>query len=75
MVQTKRERQIIAIHESGHAVVSWFLKGGESLLKLTIIPRTGALGFTQFLPDENNLITAEQLKARISSLLGGRLAE
>ena len=59
LVQTKQEREVIAIHESGHAIVSWFLKGSDALLKLTIIPRTGALGFTQYLPDENNLITAD----------------
>lgn len=42
----KKERRIVAVHESGHAVVSWFLEGTMPLLKLTIIPRTkGSLGF------------------------------
>ncbi len=65
----------MAIHESGHATVSWFLKGADPLIKLTIIPRTRALGFTQYLHEENALYTPEQLKDRICSLLGGRIAE
>jgi AFG3 family protein len=44
------EKKIVAIHESGHAVVSWFLEGADPLLKLTIIPRSkGSLGFAQYL--------------------------
>ena len=43
---SEEEREIVAYHESGHAVVSWFLEGGDSLLKVTIIPRSkGSLGF------------------------------
>jgi AFG3 family protein len=41
-----KERELVAYHECGHAVVSWFLKGGDPLLKITIIPRSkGSLGF------------------------------
>jgi len=43
---SEEERNTVAVHESGHAVVSWFLEGGDSLLKVTIIPRSkGSLGF------------------------------
>ncbi len=45
-IVSEEERKIVAVHESGHAVISWFLEGGYPLLKLTIIPRTkGSLGF------------------------------
>lgn len=47
----------VSIHESGHAVVSWFLKGGDPLVKLTIIPRSkGALGYAQYLPKTSYII-------------------
>lgn len=53
---TAEERKVVAVHESGHGVVSWFLKGALPLLKLTIIPRSkGALGFAQYLPTEAKL--------------------
>lgn len=43
---TEKERKVVAVHESGHAVISWFLKGCDPLVKLTIIPRSkGSLGF------------------------------
>lgn len=43
---SEEERKVVAYHESGHAVVSWFLEGGDPLLKLTIIPRSkGSLGY------------------------------
>lgn len=48
---SEEERKVVAVHESGHGVVSWFLKGAHPLLKLTIIPRSkGSLGFAQYLP-------------------------
>jgi AFG3 family protein len=48
------EKKVTAYHESGHAVVSWFLKGGAPLLKLSVIPRSkGSLGFAQYLPNES----------------------
>lgn len=53
---TEKERRVVAYHECGHAVVSWFLEGAHPLLKLTIIPRSkGALGFAQYLPPETQL--------------------
>jgi AFG3 family protein len=72
----EEERKIVAIHESGHAIVSWFLEHASPLLKLTIIPRSkGSLGFAQYLPKENSLETEEALKDRIAFTLGGRVAE
>jgi AFG3 family protein len=45
-ILSPEERKIVAYHESGHAVISWFLEGGSPLLKLTIVPRSkGSLGF------------------------------
>lgn len=75
-IVSEEERKIVAVHESGHAVVSWFLEGGLPLLKLTIIPRSkGSLGFAQYLPNENSLETKEELYDRICCMLGGRVAE
>jgi len=75
-LMSKEEKRTVAIHESGHAVVSWFLEGGAPLLKLTIIPRSkGSLGFAQYLPNESSLETKEELLDRICCILGGRCAE
>lgn len=75
-IVSETERRVVAVHESGHAVVSWFLEGGHPLLKLTIIPRSkGSLGFAQYLPNENSLDTKEELIDRLCSILGGRCAE
>ncbi|KAG6417563.1 hypothetical protein SASPL_119746 [Salvia splendens] len=76
MVVSKIERRIVAYHESGHAVAGWFLEYAEPLLKVTIIPRgTGALGFTQYVPNDNRLMTKEQLLDMTCMTLGGRAAE
>lgn len=70
-----QEKKIISIHESGHAVVSWFLQGADPLLKLTIIPRSkGSLGFAQYLNRENKLQSKSQLIDQICFILGGRCA-
>lgn len=70
------EKRIVAIHESGHAIASWFLESGLPLLKVTIIPRTkGSLGYAQYLPKENSLQTKEELLETIIIALGGRVAE
>lgn len=75
-VITEVERRTIAFHESGHAVVSWFLEYAEPLLKVSIVPRgTSVLGFAQYLPNENVLLTKEQLLDRVCAVLGGRAAE
>lgn len=73
---SEQERRTVAVHESGHAVASWFLEGGHPLLKLTIIPRSkGSLGFAQYLPNESSLETREELMDRICCILGGRCSE
>lgn len=72
----KKLKKTVAVHESGHGVVSWFLKGANPLLKLTIIPRSkGSLGFAQYLPNENALQTKEELTDQIVAILAGRCAE
>ena len=66
----------MAYHESGHAVAGWFLEHAEPLLKVTIVPRgTAALGFAQYVPSENLLMTKEQLFDMTCMTLGGRASE
>lgn len=75
-VISKLERRTVAYHESGHAVTGWFLEYAEPLLKVTIVPRgTAALGFAQYVPNENLLMTKEQLFDMTCMTLGGRAAE
>ncbi|CAK65107.1 unnamed protein product (macronuclear) [Paramecium tetraurelia] len=76
VMAVKKKGKTVAYHESGHAVASWFLKGGHPLLKLTIIPRSkGSLGYAQYLPNESSLETKQELLDRICCILGGRVAE
>jgi len=79
---SEEERRTVAYHESGHAVISWFLAGGAPLLKvsilmkLTIVPRSkGSLGFAQYLPNENALESFDELFDMMCVILGGRCAE
>lgn len=75
-VISKLEHRTVAYHESGHAVAGWFLEHAEPLLKVTIVPRgTAALGFAQYVPNENLLKTKEQLFDMTCMMLGGRAAE
>jgi AFG3 family protein len=75
-VISAEERRTVAYHEAGHAVVGWFLEHTEPLLKVSIVPRgTAALGFAQYLPNENMLMTTEQMNDMIAMALGGRAAE
>jgi cell division protease FtsH len=76
-VISKKEREIIAYHESGHALVAKMLPGCDPVHKISIIPRGHkALGYTLQLPEEDRfLISKEELLQRISVLLGGRVAE
>ncbi|KAJ8754234.1 hypothetical protein K2173_002134 [Erythroxylum novogranatense] len=75
-VISQLERRTVAYHESGHAVAGWFLEHAEPLLKVTIVPRgTAALGFAQYVPNENLLMTKEQLFDVTCMTLGGRAAE
>jgi cell division protease FtsH len=72
-----KEKNIVAYHETGHAVVAAFTEGGDKVHKISIIPRgIGALGFTQQLPTEDRyLMTRQELLGKIDVLLGGRMAE
>ncbi|CAH8361498.1 unnamed protein product [Eruca vesicaria subsp. sativa] len=76
LVISKLERRTLAYHESGHVVAGWFLEHAEPLLKVTIVPRgTAALGFTQYVPNENLFMTKEQFFDMTCMTLGGRAAE
>ena len=74
-VMTESEKRSIAIHEAGHASVSWFLQYANPLVKVTIVPRGQALGAAWYLPEERTITTREQMLDEICSLLGGRAAE
>ena len=71
------ERKIVAYHESGHAVVGWYLEYTDTVLKVSIVPRgLAALGYTLQTPLEDRfLMTTEELNDKICALLGGRVAE
>lgn len=74
-VMTDHEKRSIAIHEAGHASVSWLLQYANPLVKVTIVPRGQALGAAWYLPEERTITTKEQMLDEICSLLGGRAAE
>lgn len=75
-VISNQERTTVAYHEAGHAVIGWFLEHAEPLLKVSIVPRgTAALGFAQYLPNENLLMTTDQMNDMMAMALGGRVAE
>jgi len=70
------EKKVIAYHEAGHAVSSWFLEHASPLVKVSIIPRgVAALGYAQYLPKEQYIINAEQIGDEMCVLLAGRAAE
>jgi cell division protease FtsH len=69
------EKEVIAYHEAGHALVSHFLADALPLRKVTIVPRGMGLGITWYMEDDKLLPTKSQLEARIASMLGGRVAE
>lgn len=73
----EKERQIVAFHESGHAVVGYFTPGAEEVQKVSIVPRgIGALGYTLQMPLEDRyLMSKSELLGKIKGLLGGRAAE
>ena len=75
-VLSATEREVVAYHEAGHALVGWALPGADPLHKVTIIPRGQALGYTQALPvEERRLIHRSQLWNQMAMLAGGRSAE
>jgi cell division protease FtsH len=70
------EREIIAYHESGHAIVGWFLEHTDPVVKVSIVPRgMAALGYSQSMPEERYLYSKQALLDRMAMMLGGRVAE
>ena len=74
-VMTTDEKRTIAIHEAGHATVSWHLQYANPLVKVTIVPRGRALGAAWYLPEERQITTREQMLDEMCATLGGRAAE
>ena len=72
---TQNEKRTIALHEAGHATLSWFLEHANPLIKVTIVPRGRALGAAWYLPEERQITTKEQMLDEMCALLGGRAAE
>ena len=70
-----QERQIVAFHEAGHALVSWMLKNADPLIKVSIIPRGKSLGAAWYLPEEHQIYRKSQFIDQICIALGGRMAE
>ena len=74
-IMTMEEKRSIAIHEAGHATISWFTEFANPLVKVSIVPRGRALGAAWYLPEERQITTKEAMLDEICSLLGGRAAE
>lgn len=74
-ITTLEERRSIAIHEAGHATVSWFLEYANPLVKVTIVPRGKALGAAWYLPEERQITTTQALLDQMCATLAGRAAE
>ena len=74
-VLTQKEKESIAIHEAGHATISWFLEHANPLVKVTIVPRGRALGAAWYMPEERQITTKEQMLDEMCAILGGRAAE
>ena len=74
-VMTAEEKRTIALHEAGHATISWLLEYANPLVKVTIVPRGRALGAAWYLPEERQITTREQMLDEMCATLGGRAAE
>ena len=74
-VMTEKEKRSIAIHEAGHATISWFTEFANPLVKVSIVPRGQALGAAWYLPEERVLQTKDAMLDEMCALLGGRAAE
>jgi cell division protease FtsH len=74
-VMTAGEKRAIALHEAGHATISWFCEFANPLVKVSIVPRGQALGAAWYLPEERQITTKEQMLDEMCALLGGRAAE
>lgn len=72
---TREEKWAVAVHEAGHATISWMLQYADPLVKVTIVPRGIALGAAWYLPEERQRTTKENILDKMCSLLGGRAAE
>ena len=72
---TKEEKNTIAFHEAGHAIVSWLLEHAAPLVKVTIVPRGQSLGAAWYLPEERLIVRTEQMLDEMCATLGGRAAE
>lgn len=69
------EKKAVAVHEAGHATVSWMLEHANPLIKVTIVPRGRSLGAAWYLPEERQITTTEQILDEMCAALGGRAAE
>ena len=74
-VMTANEKRTIALHEAGHATISWFCEHANPLVKVSIVPRGQALGAAWYLPEERQITTKEQMLDEMCALFGGRAAE
>ena len=74
-IMTEEEKRSVAFHEAGHATISWLLRYGNPLVKVTIVPRGMALGAAWYLPEERQLTNKDHIMDNLCSLLGGRAAE
>src|SRR6478735_169884 len=74
-IVTPEEKRAIAIHEAGHATVSWMLEHAAPLVKVTIVPRGQSLGAAWYLPEERQIVRTEQMLDEMCATMGGRAAE
>ena len=72
---SKEEKRAIAIHEAGHATISWMLEHAHPLVKVTIVPRGQSLGAAWYLPEERLIVRPEQMLDEMCATMGGRAAE
>lgn len=72
---TPEEKYAIAIHEAGHATVSWLVEHAAPLIKVTIVPRGVSLGAAWYLPEERQIVRTEQMLDEMCATMGGRAAE
>jgi len=74
-IVTPSEKRAIAIHEAGHATVSWMLEHAAPLIKVTIVPRGQSLGAAWYLPEERLIVRPHQMLDEMCATMGGRAAE
>ena len=74
-IVTPAEKRAIAIHEAGHATVSWMLEHAAPLVKVTIVPRGQSLGAAWYLPEERLIVRPDQMLDEMCATMGGRAAE